>query len=242
MPFLIIINSRNPAGEAAKRLQAQLQADYGTELYNNLTDNLSDMSRLTTTIQDAIKLGLDIPQDQVQRMYEEVFDQNNLPEGMYDDMIEKFIEDFKIKTGKDLKIGSDGKLTEGNEGKQSESDNDKEEEKYFTTEFSKLSGGLSGFQSGLKQLGIDLNLRYKHLRINVLLDIGVESARELLDILGFHRQTCGIHMTTKVLQEVGARLHRLIEVEACNRASRACHEAIALGEHHRRAIVGLDKA
>lgn len=132
------------------------KADFGTELYNNLTDNLSDMSRLTTTIQDAIKLGLDIPQDQVQRMYEEVFDQNNLPEGMYDDMIEKFIEDFKIKTGKDLKIGSDGKLTEGNEGKQSESDNDKEEEKYFTTEFSKLSGGLSGFQSGLKQLGIDL--------------------------------------------------------------------------------------
>lgn len=130
------------------------KADYGTELYNNLTDNLSDMSRLTTTIQDAIKLGLDIPQDQVQRMYEEVFDQNNLPEGMYDDMIEKFIEDFKIKTGKDLKIGADGKLTEGNEGKQSESD--KEEEKYFTTEFSKLSGGLSGFQSGLKQLGIDL--------------------------------------------------------------------------------------
>jgi hypothetical protein len=92
------------------------KADIGTELYNNLTDNLSDMSRLTTTVQDAIKLGLDIPQDQVQRMYEEVFDQNNLPEGMYDDMIEKFIEDFKIKTGKDLKIGSDGKLTEGKGG------------------------------------------------------------------------------------------------------------------------------
>ena len=28
-PFLIIINSRNPSGEAAKRLQTQLQADYG---------------------------------------------------------------------------------------------------------------------------------------------------------------------------------------------------------------------
>lgn len=30
-PYLIIINSRNPAGEGAKRLQAQLQADYGME-------------------------------------------------------------------------------------------------------------------------------------------------------------------------------------------------------------------
>ena len=30
-PFLIIINSRNPSGEAAKRLQSQLQADYGVE-------------------------------------------------------------------------------------------------------------------------------------------------------------------------------------------------------------------
>jgi len=130
------------------------KADYGTELYNNLTDNLSDMSRLTTTVKDAIALGLDIPQDQVQRMYEEVFDQNNLPEGMYDDMIEKFIEDFKIKTGKDLKIGADGKLTEGNEGKQGKEDN--EEKKYLTAELGKLTGGLSGLQSGLGQLGIDL--------------------------------------------------------------------------------------
>ena len=133
------------------------KADYGTELYNNLTDNLSDMSRLTTTVKDAIALGLDIPQDQVQKMYEEVFDQNNLPEGMYDDMIEKFMEDFKIKTGKDLKIGSDGQLTEGKDGKQGkQGKEDKEEKKYLTAELGKLTGGLSGLQSGLGQLGIDL--------------------------------------------------------------------------------------
>ena len=77
------------------------KADFGSDMYNSLTRNLRDMSFLTTTVQDAIKLGLDIPQNEVQQMFEKVFDQGNLPSDMYTGMIQKFIDDFKKHTGKD---------------------------------------------------------------------------------------------------------------------------------------------
>ena len=93
-----------------------------------------------------------------------------------------------------------------------------------------------------KQLRVDLNLRNQHLRVDMLLDIGIEAACELLDILGFHRQTCGVHMTTEVLQQIGARLNRLIQIEAGNAACRARGKAVAHSHHNRRTIVGLDQA
>lgn len=126
------------------------KADIGSELYNSLSKNLRDMSFLTTTVQDAIKLGLDIPQDAVQQMFEKVFDQGNLPADMYTGMIQKFIEDFKEKTGKDLLVGADGGLSEQKQGKS------EDELKKFNEGVGKLYGSMSQVTSGLKTLGVEI--------------------------------------------------------------------------------------
>lgn len=130
------------------------KADIGSDLYNSLTKNLRDMSFLTTTVQDAIKLGLEIPQDVVEQMYEQVFDQNNLPTDMYVGMIQKFIDDFKEQTGKDLLVGTDGSLSEQKSDKKQEKEED--EFKKFNEGVGKLTGGLSSVTSGLKAVGVEI--------------------------------------------------------------------------------------
>jgi X-X-X-Leu-X-X-Gly heptad repeat protein len=129
------------------------KADIGSDLYNSLTKNLRDMSFLTTTVQDAIKLGLEIPQDVVEQMYEQVFDQNNLPTDMYVGMIQKFIDDFKEKTGKDLQVGANGSLSEQKPEKQGKEEDDF---KKFNDGIGKLTGGLSQVSSGLKAVGVEI--------------------------------------------------------------------------------------
>jgi X-X-X-Leu-X-X-Gly heptad repeat protein len=111
------------------------------------------MSFLTTTVQDAIKLGLEIPQDVVEQMYEQVFDQNNLPTDMYVGMIQKFIDDFKEKTGKDLQVGANGSLSEQKPEKQGKEEDDF---KKFNDGIGKLTGGLSQVSSGLKAVGVEI--------------------------------------------------------------------------------------
>jgi hypothetical protein len=125
------------------------KADFGSDMYNSLTRNLRDMSFLTTTVQDAIKLGLDIPQNEVQQMFEKVFDQGNLPSDMYTGMIQKFIDDFKKRTGNDLIVGKDGSLSQQEVKKE-------DEVKDFTESVGKLSGGLSQVTGGLKSVGVEI--------------------------------------------------------------------------------------
>jgi hypothetical protein len=134
------------------------KADIGSEVYNNLMDNLSDMSRLTTSVNDAIKLGLDIPQDAVQQMFETIFDQGNLPEDMYNDMIQKFIEDFKEKTGQDLKVGVNGSLSGGKRKSNPHwsTDEDGKTTVKITSLMSGISSSISQMTSGIEALGIEL--------------------------------------------------------------------------------------
>lgn len=144
------------------------KADIGSDIYQSLTDNLSDMSRLTTSVQDAIRLGLTIPQADVERMFETVFDQGNLPEDMYQGMIQKFIEDFKEKTGKDLAVGANGGLT-ASKGKD-ERDTNKllklneksgEYEMRANEILSTMAGGIGNITSGLESLGMEIPAELK---------------------------------------------------------------------------------
>lgn len=93
-----------------------------------------------------------------------------------------------------------------------------------------------------EQFGVDVHLRNEHLRIDVLFDVGVEPPRELPDVLRPHREPCGVHVPAEVFQQVGARLHGLIEVEARHRTGRTRREAVALRQDDRRPEVGLDQA
>ena len=129
------------------------KADLGSDLYNSLVQNVSDMNTLTTAVQDAMKLGLKIPQADVQEMFEAIFDRGTLPEDLYAGMIQKFIDEFKERTGKDLQVGEDGSLSGQKPEKQKEKD---EDFKKLNDGIGKLTGGLSQIAGGLKAFGIEI--------------------------------------------------------------------------------------
>ena len=129
------------------------KADIGSDFYNSLVQNVSDMNTLTTAVQDAMKLGLKIPQEDVQEMFETIFDRGSLPEDLYGGMIQKFIDEFKEKTGKDLQVGENGSLT-APPGK--EKDKGEDDFKKLNGEIGKLTGGLSQVSGGLKAFGIEI--------------------------------------------------------------------------------------
>ena len=130
------------------------KTDIGSDLYNSLTQNLSDMSTLTTAVQDAVKLGLQVPQDAVQEMFEAIFDGGSLPEDLYGPMIQKFIDDFKKLTGKDLEVGKNGSLTIGKS--KEEKKEDEKQNKSFAEGLGQLTGGMQQMVGSLQQLGIDI--------------------------------------------------------------------------------------
>ena len=137
-------------------IKSQLaKEDIGSDMYNSLTQNLADMSTLTTAVQDAMKLGLQIPQDAVQEMFEAVFDQGNLPEDLYAGMIQKFIDDFKERTGQDLEVGENGSLTVG-KGKGKEEKKDEKQNKSVAEGFGQLTGGIQQMVGSMQQLGIEI--------------------------------------------------------------------------------------
>ena len=110
--------------------------------------------------------------------------------------------------------------------------------------------GLEGIELAMEivsnlreeQLAVDIDLWHENLWVDILLNVVVETLGECLDILLLHRQTCGVLVATNVLQQIGARLYSLVEVETWHRACRASNKAIRLGEHHRWTVVGLDKS
>ena len=133
------------------------KADLGSDLYNSLVQNVSDMSTLTTTVQDAIKLGLKIPQEDVQEMFETIFDRGTLPDDLYAGMIQKFIDEFKERTGKDLQVDADGSLSTGTDkGKDKKQDNIVKQLEKFNGDFSKMTGGVSSIVSGIQSMGVEI--------------------------------------------------------------------------------------
>ncbi len=141
------------------------KADLGSDLYNSLTQNVSDMNTLTTAVQDAMKLGLKIPQEDVQEMFESIFDRGTLPEDLYAGMIQKFIDEFKERTGKDLVVGENGGLSEGTSQQRKDKrdgnrflkkDDEGKYEAKMTDIMSGMAGGIGNVVSGLNALGIEI--------------------------------------------------------------------------------------
>lgn len=93
-----------------------------------------------------------------------------------------------------------------------------------------------------EEFAVDLHLGLQRYRVDVLFDVGIEAAGELLDPFGTHRESCCVHVPAEVLQQVRTGFDCLIEVEAGHRAGRTRDEPVAHREHHRRAVVGFDQA
>jgi hypothetical protein len=104
-------------------------------------------------------------------MFEAIFDRGTLPEDLYAGMIQKFIDEFKERTGKDLQVGENGSLSvENGKGTKDERDNNKllklnEETKQYemkANEFlSTMSGGIQNITSGLESLGVEIPAEMK---------------------------------------------------------------------------------
>ena len=65
-----------------------------------------------------------------------------------------------------------------------------------------------------EEFGIYLHLGYEHVRVDVLLHVFVETVHERFYVLRLHGKSRGIHVPSEILQQVGTRLYRLVEVEA----------------------------
>ena len=146
-------NEQTIAAWTAMMKQEISKADIGSDFYNSLVQNVSDMNTLTTAVQDAMKLGLKVPQEDVQEMFETIFDRGSLPEDLYGGMIQKFIDEFKDRTGQDLQVGENGSLTAPSDKKQDKGEDDF---KKLNGEIGKLTGGLSQVSGGLKAFGIEI--------------------------------------------------------------------------------------
>lgn len=71
-----------------------------------------------------------------------------------------------------------------------------------------------------EEFAVDLHLGLQRYRVDVLFDVGIEAAGELLDPFGTHRESCCVHVPAEVLQQVRTGFDCLIEVEAGHRAGR----------------------
>ena len=78
------------------------------------------------------------------------------------------------------------------------------------------------------------------------MDVGghelLEASRELGHVLHLHRQAGGIGVSAEVLEQVGAALHGLVDVESRHRAGRACGDAVGAGQHDAGAVEQFGQA
>ena len=89
------------------------------------------------------------------------------------------------------------------------------------------------------ELGVHLHDRDQHLGGDLAGDEGIHPAGELLHVLFLEGQAGGVDVATKILQQVGAALDGLVEVEAGDAAGGARDESVGLGQHDRGLVVGL---
>ena len=66
----------------------------------------------------------------------------------------------------------------------------------------------------------------------VLIDIFLEALPESRYVLDFHGETCGIGVSSKILQEVAAALYGIVNVESSNATSRTCCHAVNDSKHY----------
>lgn len=151
-------NEQNISNWTAMMKSELAKADFGSERYNNISASMSGMSILTTTVQDAIKMGLQIPQDAVEQMFETIFDGGSLPEDMYHDMIQKFVKDFKEQKGGELTVGDNGSLSENTDSDKQNKEDKKEQkqEKSISEGIGQLSNGMQQMVGSMQQLGFDI--------------------------------------------------------------------------------------
>lgn len=140
------------------------QSDLGTDLYNNLTSQLSDATMLGNLMQEAVKNGIDIAQFEPQKLWDKIFKSNpgDYIEDEVWDNLAKAINDELKKRG--IKIAIDANTGGVSETKNSQKNNqflrtnkNGKQELVANSWLTGTASGISSLKSGLEDLGVKLS-------------------------------------------------------------------------------------
>ena len=126
------------------------KSDIGSDLYNKLTENLSDANAFSGVISEMVKNGVQLADIDPQALGKRILSGENIEDMDWETIQDALNEKFKEMEVDPIKIN----LNTGDISKDEEGD-DKEWDK-FKDKYGKLTSGLSQVASGLQQVGIKI--------------------------------------------------------------------------------------
>ena len=151
-----------------KGRQGDLQhANYGTEAYNNIAANIADMTTIKTIIEQRLKAGMEAADTDgiMEQLWERVFDGENIPDEVWQSLIDKINEKLK-KLGLDtIKIdfttGETSKKGREKKNPYIQTDEKGNEKASLAGVMGGVATGMSEMVSGMENLGIEIPKGFK---------------------------------------------------------------------------------
>ena len=141
-------NEQNIANWTAMMKDQLSKADFGSVIYDDIVENMRDMTTITDLTKEAMKRGLDPQSLGLTELFETAFDNIDVPDNTLQAIVEKI--NAAIKDGVKLEINAEtGSVSEKKPEKVKESDG-------ILGDTSKVVSGLSSVASGLQQMGVKL--------------------------------------------------------------------------------------
>lgn len=138
-------NEQNIANWTSMMKDQLSKADFGSVVYNNIEENMRDMTTITDLTKEALKRGLNPESLGLTEMFETAFDNIDVPDNTLKAIVEKI--NAAIKDGVKLEINAEtGKVTEKKQEKKNDTLGDTK----------KVVSGLSQVAGGLQQMGVEL--------------------------------------------------------------------------------------
>lgn len=182
------------------------QSDIGSDMYNALTEQLNDVTSLSSLINYAMKNGIDGAElaDVSQTLWQQLLGGGDIP----DEALQSFKDSIGEALGKSLEFDSEGNVKE--EKKSSEDD----AWKGFQRSISQLSGVMSGVStigSGLQAMGIKLDEDFsnflKGIQGAISVVQGVISIINALSVPSENLNTVATNLNTTALGTLAASIN-----------------------------------
>ena len=135
------------------------KSEFGSTEYSNIMSNIVDMNTIKTLLEESIKTGIDVAELDLAPLWEKIFDGDNIPDEVWENLQEKINEklkemginpiDINFKTGR---IGN----TEGNNKSNNPEMSELKYLKGIQGATSAMGNLMEGMSAGLKQLGFDV--------------------------------------------------------------------------------------